>query len=482
MPIQVLPVTAADVSKILQLEENHFADLKAIEIAPSKLTKAIAAFANADGGELYIGIDEIDKSKNIRAWRGFSDAEAANPHILVFDNLFPLGQDFSYEFLQAPQGNSGLVLHVTIQKTRQVMTASDGKVYVRRGSQSVPYTSPEHLDRLRRNKGLTSFETEPVAVPLDLISNSEVIIRFMLDVVPSAEPSAWLRKQLLVQDGKPTVAALLLYSDEPQAALPKRSAIKIYRYKTTDEQGARENLAFNPLTIEGCLYDQIHDAVERTVEIIEQVRVLGPEGLEPIVYPVETLHEIITNAVLHRDYGIADDVHVRVFDNRVEVESPGSLPAHITVQNILAERFSRNGTIVRLINKFPDPPNKDVGEGLNTAFAAMKRLRLKDPVIHQTENSVLVEIRHQKLGTPEELIMELLETHDEITNKQVREVTGIGSENKVKSIFLRLAEAHQIERVPNKGGASAAWRKFTGGGASSATSETSEIPSPPGLF
>jgi ATP-dependent DNA helicase RecG len=86
--------------------------------------------------------------------------------------------------------------------------------------------------------------------------------------------------------------------------------------------------------------------------------------VELVRYPPETLHEIITNAVLHRDYSIADDIHIRVFDNRVEVQSPGRLPAHVTPDNILDERFSRNGTIVRLVNKFPNPPNKDVGEGL----------------------------------------------------------------------------------------------------------------------
>ncbi|MGW5096019.1 ATP-binding protein [Streptomyces nodosus] len=459
MSIQVMPVAASDVSKILDLDEAHFSDLKSVDITPGKLTKAIAAFANADGGELYVGVDEVDKERKIRKWRGFPDPEAANGHIQIFESLFPLGQDYVYEFLEGPRSTSGLILHITIQKTREIAKASDGKVYVRRGAQSIPYTAPADLDRLSRNKGITSFETATVPAPTDSISNSEIIIKFMLDVVPSNEPLPWLRKQLLIHDGKPTVAAVLLFSDEPQAALPKRSAIKIYRYKTSDAQGSRENLDFDPITIEGCLYDQIQESVRKTAEIIEQVRVLGPQGLEPITYPFVTLHEIITNAVLHRDYGIADDVHVRVFDNRVEVESPGRLPAHITEKNILDERFARNGTIVRLINKFPNPPNKDVGEGLNTAFTAMKKLKLRDPVIRQAENSVLVEIRHQKLATPEELIMEWLESHPEITNKRVRELTGIGSENEVKRIFLRLAGANQIERVPGKGGGSAAWQK-----------------------
>jgi len=65
--------------------------------------------------------------------------------------------------------------------------------------------------------------------------------------------------------------------------------------------GTRETLAFDPITVEGCLYEQIHNAVAKTVELIEHVTILGGQGLQRIAYPLETLHEIITNAVLHRD-------------------------------------------------------------------------------------------------------------------------------------------------------------------------------------
>ena len=156
-----------------------------------------------------------------------------------------------------------------------------------------------------------------------------------------------------------------------------REPLTIYQYKTKQDEGSRDTLAFDPITIEGSIYDQIKEAVAKTKEVIERMKRLGDEGLEGITYPDETLHEIITNAVLHRDYSIAADVHVRVYDNRIEIESPGRLPGHITSENILNEQSARNPKIVRLINKFPDPPNKDVGEGLNTAFAAMKRLRLR---------------------------------------------------------------------------------------------------------
>ena len=462
MSIAVVTVGTPEARQILSAEENHFLDLKAVEVAPAKLARSIAAFANADGGELFVGVDE-NKTSGKMAWRGFSRPEDANGHLQAFEDMFPLGQYFGYEFLRwSGQERRGVVLHVTIQKSRDVKKLADGSVYIRRGSQNLPIRTEEALSQLRRNKGITSFETETVDVPKDFVTNSETIIEFMINTVPLAEPEPWLRKQLLLHGDKPTVAAVLVFSDDPQAALPKRSAIKIYRYKTADAEGARENLAFDPLTVEGSIYKQVYSAVERTVSLIQEIRFLGPTGLEPIEYPLETLHEIITNAVLHRDYGAADDVHVRIFDNRVEVESPGRLPGHITATNILDERFSRNGNLVRWVNKFPNPPNKDVGEGLNTAFAAMKKLQLRDPVIRETDHSVIVEIRHQKLASPEQMIMEYLDHNTEITNKLVRHMTGIGSENKVKSIFYRLAERKQIERVPNKGGGSAAWRRYTG--------------------
>ncbi|HEY8022903.1 MAG TPA: ATP-binding protein [Thermoanaerobaculia bacterium] len=309
---------------------------------------------------------------------------------------------------------------------------------------------------------LKTVNVDPVVV-----SNSTVTLRFLLSVVPTAEPETWLRKQLLLDRDKPTVAAVLLFAEDPQAILPKRCGIKILRYKTTERIGSRETMAFDPLTIEGCLYDQILAAVKETVRVVEDVQVLGPSGLEAITYPHETLHEIITNAVLHRDYSIAADIQIRIYDNRIEVESPGRLPGHVTPENILNEQFARNGTIVRLINKFPDPPNKDVGEGLVTAFRAMHALRLKDPLIRENGASVTVEIRHERLASPEEAILAYLGRHPEVNNAIARQITGITSENKVKDVFYRLRDAGKLERVPGRKGSASAWRRPVKNGAAS---------------
>lgn len=419
--IKTINLSDKEVNTLLNMEENHFCDLKAIEISPGKLTKALAAFCNAEGGELFIGIDDTP-----RLWRGFDNIEAANAHLQVFEEFFPLSQDAEYEFL-ANENSEGIVLKVQVAKTRDLKIASDGKVYIRRGAQSLPVIDGDRLQSLKRDKGIVSFETELVNCPEDFVTNSVHIIEFLLAVVPTGEPSTWLKKQMALVNGKPTVAAVLLFAEEPQAVLPKRSGIKIYRYKTLAEEGTRETLDFDPISIDGCIYQQIKESVLAATRIIESVRLQTSDGLIPVKYPHEAIHEIITNAVIHRDYSITDDIHIRIFDNRVEVLSPGTLPGHITAENILSERFARNPSVVRLINKFPDPPNKDVGEGLNTAFESMRGLKLKPPEIEQNGGYVKVILKHEALATPEEAILLYLLKNKEIANRHAREVCFIRS-------------------------------------------------------
>ena len=122
------------------------------------------------------------------------------------------------------------------------------------------------------------------------------------------------------------------------------------------------------------------------------------------------------------------------------------------------ERFARNAAIVRLINKFPNPPNKDVGEGLNTAFLAMREMKLKPPLIQQAEGFVKVVLRHEPLATPEEVVLEYLHSNDKITNRIARDLCFIGSENKMKGVLQRLVRNGLIELVPGTTRYSAAYR------------------------
>lgn len=457
--IEVVEITGAERDRLLALEEGHFADLKAIEVSTKKLGRAVSAFANATGGDLYVGIGESEfMTAKMRTWRGFQDQESANGHLQSLEALFPLGAEYSYEFFSCP-GSKGLVLHIAVQRTPQIARAHNKKAYIRRGAQNIEVKGTEALRRLELDKGITSHEKQPVDADLTILTKSKNLATFIENVVPMQTPEIFVRKQALSRNNKPVVAGVLLFAEEPQAVLPK-AGVKLFRYKTSGKP-TRETLVGDPESIEGTAYDVIYRAVKRTVEMVQGIQRLGPHGFEPVVYPEKALHEIVTNAVLHRDYSIASDAQIRVFENRIEVESPGRLPGHVTTRNILKTQFSRNGVLVRLIHKFPSPPNKDVGEGLNTAFDEMKRYRLKPPIIREIENSVIVEIRHDRLASPEESVMDYLANHAEITNRIARELTGIGSENTMKNVFLRLAKRKLIKPVPGRKGASSAWQKYT---------------------
>lgn len=103
-----------------------------------------------------------------------------------------------------------------------------------------------------------------------------------------------------------------------------------------------------------------------------------------------------------------------------------------------------------------------MGEGINTAFEAMEKLRLKKPIFEEGESSLLVTLRHEGLGSPEQLVMEYLKEHPEITNQIARDLTGIKSENSMKQAFYRLREAGQLEQVPREKGKKPSWRKPVG--------------------
>lgn len=459
--MKTVEISDNDVLKILRIQEDHFNDLKAIEIKPAKLSRTISAFANASGGDIFLGIAEIEKrGGRIRRWEGFADKEDANGHIQALEGLGVLGTHYSAKFL-SNRTQKGVVLQITVPKTKAILSASDDTVYVRKNAYNQPVKGEESLQRLRLDKGLDSFEDETVAIPIHAVIQSDTLKNFSQSVIPHAAPEDWLVSQFLTNGDKPTVAGCLLYLDTPQAALPKRSAVKIFRYKARDD-GTRDALAFDPITVEGPIYDLIYESVDQTKAIVEKIKKLGPDGLEPISYPDETLHEVLTNAVLHRDYSIATDIQIRIYDNRIEVESPGKLPGHVTLANILQEQSARNAKLVRLVNKFPNPPNKDVGEGLNTAFDAMEKLRLQPPKINETDTSVIVRIAHTPLASPEDTVMQYLKAHAEITNSIARELTGIRSENTMKEVFYRLNRSGLIQRVEGKKGRSSAWEKVKG--------------------
>jgi ATP-dependent DNA helicase RecG len=354
----------------------------------------------------------------------------------------------------------GYVLRVAIEKSPVVHKTSDGTVYQRHGAQSLPIDDPQLIVELSFAKGATSFEDQILKeVPTEQVVESRDLTEFLEDYSPQTDALEFCVNQNLIdyKTWEPRVAAVLLFHECPSAVNPRKCAVKITRYETKEDDPERDHLA-QQATIEGPLYSLIHESVAKIQEIMQSVSIWTAEGLKKADYPPESIWEILVNAIIHRDYTISDDIQVLIFDNRIEILSPGKLPGYVTVDNILDARYSRNSKIVRTLNRYKQPPNRDMGEGLDTAFQKMKEWGLKAPEIVEQNGYVRVTLPHTSLAKPSEAILAFLARNPTINNRQTRDLTGIRSENSVKVQFYKLRDEGFLEPVPDLKGPKSAWR------------------------
>jgi ATP-dependent DNA helicase RecG len=321
-------------------------------------------------------------------------------------------------------------------------------------------TDKQKVIELQFAKGATSFEDFIVStVPPETIFESDELKNFLRDFSPRTDPLEYTISENLIdlKTYDPRVSGLLLFAKNPSACLPRKCAVKVIRYETKEEEPERDYLG-ETISLEGPIYDLIHETVATVTTIMSSINVWTADGIRTMSYPPEAIWEIITNAIIHRDYSISDDVQILIYDNRIEILSPGKLPGYVTVENILESRFARNHKLVRTLSKYKDAPNKDIGEGLNTAFEKMKEWKLKAPVIEEIQRNVKVTIPHTPLARPTDLLLEFLTHNNQVNNKQGREITGIKSENLVKVEFYKLRDEGLLERVPGLEGSASAWR------------------------
>tara|TARA_R110001606_G_scaffold399306_1_gene584311 strand:- start:32948 stop:34342 length:1395 start_codon:yes stop_codon:yes gene_type:complete len=437
-------------ARLLALDEGHFTDVKSKRINPAKLQQSFVAFANADGGELFVGVE--DQSESGGRIVGFSNQEECNGILpTLLEETEPSVENVDVELIDF--GSKGLVMRLFIPKSPKVHYTASGDCYIRIGAEKRKIKG-ERITQLSYSKGALVYERLPVdGVDVDELVDSEYLTGYISRIGSQQAPADFLRKQKLLAkaDGErvPNVGAILLFDETPPASLPTRCSFKVYRLLTTSSEYKREQLAEMPTTVSGPLEEAVRAALEKVEKLLEGATFKDGQKLVKLKYPIEAIKEIVVNAALHRDYSLNDDIHIRIFDNRIEVSSPGKLPGFMAVENLYTDRFSRNPNINRMIHNLPDPLNHDIGEGLDTARNELKKAGLVAPEFKELENAFLVTIRHQELASIEDVITRHLNANpaDEITNRKVRELSGEDDINKVKKALQKLRQDGVIEPV-----------------------------------
>lgn len=451
--VEVIHISNDQVRSLLELNEDHFNDVKSKRIGPAKLQETLVAFANSDGGDLYVGIE--DKGEQGERIIGFEEPEEANPIVSVLlESTTPAIENLVWEFLSVE--GKGLVLHFSIPKSPKVHYTAAGDCFIRVNAQKIKIKG-ERVTQLGYSKGSELYENKALPeVDVEDIVEGEKIRSYMDRVDSNLGAELFLKKQrLLTKVGEarhPNVGCVLLFDDEPQATLQTRCAAKVYRLRTTDAEYKREQLQEMPITINGSIEEVISKTIKQVALYIDGASFLDGANVVKLSYPAEALKEILVNAVLHRDYSLNDDVHVRIFDNRIEVQSPGRLPGYMTVDNLYDDRFSRNPNMVRMIHNLPNPVNHDIGEGLNTAKNELRKAGLVEPEFKEVANAFLVTVKHQKLASIDDVIEDYFAANPDgiINNKLVRQLSGEQDMQKVKKVLQRLKVAGKIKMVDEK--------------------------------
>ena len=340
------------IEEILSMEENQTFDRKSINISPKDLAIPIVAFANADGGDIAIGI--TDKTRGIEGvdfeTKKLNELlrvpfDFCNPTIKVGIEKVPCVDDRGRE-------NHVLVMHIDASPQVHANQADD--VFLRIGDKSKLQTFEERL-QLNYDKGERYFEDK--AVPDATID--DIHMDFVKEYVDKIN-----------------------YGKSPQNFFP-RARIRFIRYEGTEERFGTEMNVIKDVIFEGTLLNMINEAIAYLDTQVKEKTYLGPDGtfVTDEEYPKFVRQELIVNAVTHRAYSITGtDIQIKMFDDHMVVESPGKLPGLVRADNIRFTHFSRNPKIAEFLKNYKFV--KEFGEGVNRMCNELEQAGLKDPVYY----------------------------------------------------------------------------------------------------
>ena len=288
-------------------------------------------------------------------------------------------------------------------------------------------------------RGVKSAETLPLPVAFDLLDSgawrSYCTTRGLADFDLAVRlPRLGLAVPV---DGalQPLLAALLLFADEPGALLAgqgMRADIRVFHYQgKAVQRGEVPNLLLPPKTISGPVVEQIAKAQAYVLERLARGLTMEGSGFKTRYrFPERVIKEAITNAVVHRDYRLNRDIHIRIFDDRVEVESPGRLPGNLTPATIeKAGSVPRNSLLARHLREFPNPPNVDAGEGVPMMFAQMAQAKLYEPLYREQLDAavptLLVTLLNEERPPLWEQVHDWIDRNGPIANSKLREISGL---------------------------------------------------------
>ena len=312
--------------ELLIAEATEYEFKSELEIKrPKSWLKTVSAFANGMGGSFYFGVD--DNGIPI----GLADVKATTEQIskLVQARISPL-PEFNLKPHRVENGETILLLQVPRGDTPPYYYIADGNTiaYVRIGDESVPATPPQLSELARRGKNLTfdSMPTEYKVSDLTFTAFDAAFKRIRKLVLTEKD---YISFGICKPDGILTYAGLM-FSDECPLL---QSRVFCTHWDGLDKSGGVDD-AVDDKEFEGDIISQLMSSHE-FIKMNSKVRwkKMSDHRINKPDYADRAVFECLANALMHRDYSvIGSEVHVDMFDDRLEIYSPGGMPDGTLIQ------------------------------------------------------------------------------------------------------------------------------------------------------
>lgn len=357
-----MTLTRTGLLEIVHNGENSGVEFKRDDIQNQDFARELVAIANLEGGVLLLGVEDdgtisgiTRPADKLEAWVMNACRDKIRPGLIPF-----------YEVIRDVEPGKDVAV-VRVSRGLDVHTLwhnNKNAYFIRVGTQSRE-PSPEELGRLFQQRGNFRAELRPVSgvkfSDLDLRRLKDYFAHVRRQDVPDdADEAGWatllFNTEIMVEDGI-TVSGVLLFGRTPNRFLPQAGIDAAAFPGTTKDYAARERAPLRgpmvPLLntadeiVESGLVEQALAFIRRNVSVDGRLEGGGARREERPAYPPEAVREAIVNALVHRDYLLSStDIELSIFDDRLEIVSPGRLPNGITPARMLTGcRASRNQLI-----------------------------------------------------------------------------------------------------------------------------------------
>ena len=377
-------MTKSELLQIIANGENSGVEFKRDGLRPEQLAKEIVALANFKGGRILIGVEDDGTISGIvrdKVEHWVMDtvfARYVHPMIIPFYEEVKIDESRRVAVITIDQGTT---------KPYVVRQSDQQTIYVRFGSTS-RYASREKQARLFASGGMLIPEKFPVSgtgfQDLSLVRLTDYLLRIAGDEMLPVSEKMWEKRLcnldfMIERDARPpvcTIAGLVLFGNAPSRHLP-HAVVRWMAFEGDD----KDYQALDDREIDGPLVAHRKETTKESSVLVENGLIENllvvmrpfvsqePKGVDESMrrernwfYPIPVIREAIVNAIAHRDWTRYEDIEIVQYVDRLEIQSPGTLPNSLTIEKMLAgQRALRNQKITEILSYYDYVDKRGMG-------------------------------------------------------------------------------------------------------------------------